>query len=80
MVNIKGLLRSNRHLETNADNCNLNGIIEHIRIVSKHLGQLEQKRSDRTLKIQESNILIHENERLSNSINKIRLNCIASKK
>jgi len=80
MVNIKSLIKSNKHLETNADTCNLKGILAHLRIVSKHLGQLEQKRSDRTLKIQESDYLIHEQERLSNTLNKINRECICSKK
>ena len=79
-MNIKGLIRANKHLETAADECNIKGIIEHLRIVSGHLGKLEQKREDGTLKIQESDHLIHERERMSESINKVKINCVCHKK
>jgi len=80
MVDIKNLVKYNEYLETAANECNIKGIVEHIRIVSKHIGGLEQKRSDRTLKIQESKHLDRETEKLANNINKIRRECICTKK
>lgn len=76
MVNITGLKRSNNHLETAANICNIKGIVAHLRIVSGTIGQLEQKREDNTITRQEREHLRYEQERLSNSINKIRLNCV----
>ena len=76
MINIIGLKRSNDHLETAANICNIKGIVAHLRIVSGTIGQLEQKREDNIITRQEREHLRYEQERLSNSINKIRLNCV----
>ena len=80
MVNITGLIRSNNHLEAATDICNIKGIVAHLRIVSGTIGKLEQKQEDNTITKQEREYLRNEQERLSNSINKIRSSCVCNKK